>query len=150
MIISTPENISITVTDDAGIRSIATASANPHFLHHAEERCWWISRVLVTDQAQRGKGYGGMVLDHLLAEIIKAGGRVVIVTPGGYGADPDRQIAFYEAHDFFKVGEGFEVHWAWNPDPVACQNLAVRAAGAMVRRVAETQEAPGPGRIEAV
>jgi GNAT superfamily N-acetyltransferase len=140
-ITSTPENIDITVVDDVGRRSIATASANPHFLHHPEERCWWISRVLVSDQAQRGKGYGGMVLDHLLAEIVKAGGRVVIVTPGGYGADPARQVHFYESHDFFKVGEGYAVHWAWNPDPVACQNLAVRAAEALVRRQAEVAEA---------
>jgi len=89
-----------------------------------------------------------MVLDHLLAEIVKAGGRVVIVTPGGYGADPEKQIHFYESHDFFKVGSGYEAHWAWNPDPVVCQNLAVRAADALVRAEARAQEAQEPAGQE--
>ena len=89
-----------------------------------------------------------MVLDQLLAEIVKAGGRLVIVTPGGYGADPKKQIAFYEAHDFFKVGKGFEAHWAWNPDPVAAQNLLVRAAEALVRAEARATEAQEPASYE--
>ena len=141
MIVSTPQDISITLMGESKIRSIATASANPHPGRDPEERCWWISRVLVTDNANRGKGFGGMVLDYLLTEIVKAGGRLVIVTPGGYGADPVKQQRFYEAHDFFKVGEDFTAHWVWNPDPVAAQNLAVRAADALVRAEAEAQGA---------
>ena len=84
------------------------------------------------------------MLDQLLAEIVKAGGRLVIVTPGGYGADPVKQQRFYETHDFFVVGEGFTKHWAWNPDPVAAQNLAVRAADALVRAEARALEAQEP------
>lgn len=126
-ITSTSQSVSIFLPAQDGIRSRGVASADL-YLPRADEQCWWINRVLVTNEADRGKGIGGMLLDCLLTEAIKQGARVIIVTPGGYGSDPKKQRRFYEAHDFFKVGEGFNEHWVWNPDPVACQKLAARTA----------------------
>lgn len=131
-ITTTPNHVSIYLPTQDGTRSRGVASAD---LYHprADELCWWISRVLVTDEADRGKGIGGVLLDLMLAEVVKQGGRVVIVGPGGYGADPKRQRQFYEAHDFAKVGEGSDVHWAWNADLPSCRKLAARAAEALAR-----------------
>jgi GNAT superfamily N-acetyltransferase len=137
-IAATPENISITVPDETGRRSLGTASANVHLLKAPEDNCWWVSRVLVSDK-HRGQGWGGMMLDQLIVEITKQDGQSIIVTPGGYGADPVRQQRFYEAHDFIKTGEGATAHWLWTRSEETARNLAVRAAGAIVRR---TREAP--------
>lgn len=110
-ITSTPNNIDITFIDEGFPR--CTASANTHFSED-HENCWWVSRVLVSRDEDRGKGYGGRALDILLREIEKQGGKAVIVTPGGYGADPKKQIRFYEAHGFVKVGDTeYNQYWLW-------------------------------------
>jgi GNAT superfamily N-acetyltransferase len=107
-------NITIMVMDETKTRSVATASANPHVLYPPEEHCWWISRVFVQDP-HRGQGVGSKILKTLLSEVVKQGGKSVIVTPGGYNADPDKQIRFYENHGFVKVlDDTYGPHWVWN------------------------------------
>lgn len=147
VITSTPENINIMLVDD-GYLSRGTASANLHPLKDHAARCWWISRVLISREENRGHGWGGMLLDTLIVEIIKQDGAAIIVTPGGYGADPKKQIAFYEAHDFFKVGEGVEAHWVWTRGEETARNLAVRAAQALVRAEARAQATLEPAGQE--
>lgn len=111
-------------------RSLGTASADLHPLKPTSAKCWWINRVLVTHETQRGQGLGGRLLDTLLLEIVKQQGRTVIVTPGGYGGDPDLQIRFYENHDFIKTGEGATTHWQWVAEPNPLSNLGLRLAQA--------------------
>jgi GNAT superfamily N-acetyltransferase len=108
----TPMNITILVLNATKTRSIATTSANPHVLHPPEDNCWWVSRVFVQDD-HRGKGLGSKIVSTLLAEISKQGGKSVIVTPGGYRADPSRQIQFYERLGFIPATGEFGPHWVW-------------------------------------
>lgn len=129
------------VLNEAKSVSLGTASANVHPLKATADKCWWVSRVLVTSEAERGQGLGGMMLDQLIVEITKQDGQSIIVTPGGYGADPIRQQRFYEAHDFIKTGEGATAHWLWTRSEETARNLAVRAAEALVRRTGEAQAA---------
>jgi hypothetical protein len=140
-ITSTPEHVTIMVLNETKSRSLGTASANLHPLKAQSDKCWWVSRVLVTSDEDRGRGWGGMMLDQLIVEIVKQDGQSIIVTPGGYGADPLRQQRFYEAHDFIKTGEGVTAHWVWTRSEETARNLAVRAAGALVRRTEEAQVA---------
>jgi L-amino acid N-acyltransferase YncA len=123
---STPENINIVALNHDETSMLGTASANPHPLKSPDEKCWWISRVLVSQSSNRGRGIGGALLDRLLSEILAQGGRSVIVTPGGYNADPVRQVRFYEQHDFIRVGSGPTSHWTWNDSLTARQALAKR------------------------
>lgn len=64
-----------------------------------EQDSWYISRVLVA-QSFRGKGIGSKVLQILLNEIKKAGGKKVIVTPGGYDNNKEQQFNFYLKNGF--------------------------------------------------
>ena len=103
---SHPTNCSITLWIDG--THIGTASANRY---RPIPGAWWISRVLVS-AASRGKGWGGKILEHLCNEARGQGAKSMVVTPGGYGQDEAQQRRFYEAHEFVKVGEGFDMYWS--------------------------------------
>jgi GNAT superfamily N-acetyltransferase len=66
------------------------------------DRVWWISRVLVQPHA-RGKGLGSRLLARLVLAIKEAGGSAVVVAPGGYNANYNRQVRFYEVNGFKMV-----------------------------------------------
>jgi len=140
-ITSNPDHVTIMVLNEAKSRSLGTASANVHPLKATADKCWWISRVLVTSDEDRGKGWGGMMLDTLITEIVKQDGLSIIVTPGGYNADPVKQKRFYEQHDFVQTGIEPTAHWLWTRSEETARNLAVRAAGYLVRRSDEAQVA---------
>jgi len=140
-ITSNPDNITVMVLNEEKSQSLGTASANVHPLKAAADKCWWVSRVLVTSDEDRGKGWGGMILDTLIVEITKQGGKSIIVTPGGYGADPKKQKRFYEQHDFVQTGVEPTAHWLWTRNEETARNLAVRAAGYLVQRSDEAQAA---------
>jgi L-amino acid N-acyltransferase YncA len=140
-ITSNPDHVTIMVLNERKSRSLGTASANVHPLKGPNEKCWWISRVLVTSDEDRGKGWGGMMLDTLIVEITKQGGLAIIVTPGGYNADPKKQKRFYEQHDFVKTGKEPTAHWLWTRSEETARNLAVRAAGYLLRRSEEADAA---------
>jgi GNAT superfamily N-acetyltransferase len=74
----------------SGHRSIGTASADQVYAGR-----WWISRCLV-DEAHRGRGLGGYLVNLLKEEARRQPGFVRIeVAPGGYNSNPKRVKAFY-------------------------------------------------------
>jgi len=73
---------------------IATADANL-----IGENIWWISRVFVPD-FMRGSGIGSAILNRLADEVLKNGGTELVVCPGGYFVDGERQRKFYLKNDF--------------------------------------------------
>lgn len=74
---------------------------------------WWIARVFVRPE-HRGSGLGTRLLASLMTEVTSQGASEVQVAPGGYGADPARQRAFYVAAGF----EGDEL-MTWKPGVVS-------------------------------
>jgi predicted GNAT family N-acyltransferase len=67
---------------------------------------WWISRVLVKKEQDRGNGLGSKFLQKLLYEIyLRDPDATVIVCPGGYVSDMERQISFYKKNDFVAVSD---------------------------------------------
>jgi len=83
----------------------ATASAD--LVQEAE---WWISRVLVQPKELRGQGIGTQLMEVLQSHIKK--GQRLVVFPGGYDQDRDRQEAFYRKCGFVDSTEGGLV---WRP-----------------------------------
>lgn len=119
---TTPEGIRITcgdenctamLVDDKGIRARAVAELN--IIGSPFE--WWVARVLVTDPADRGKGLGSQVLQAALRAILvpTAGMARVIVAPGGYDNDQERQRRFYAKNGFEPLSEGGPMEWRNRP-----------------------------------
>jgi GNAT superfamily N-acetyltransferase len=55
---------------------------------------WWISRAF-SHKDLRGKGVGSKLLQLVIKEIKKQGGRYIYVTPGGYDGKKRKQFNFY-------------------------------------------------------
>jgi len=78
--------------------SISSASAS----YIPGEDYWFINRVLVKPENERGKGIGSELLQLLIKEIKKHGGKKIIVTPGGYDNKTKKQFNFYRKNGFKK------------------------------------------------
>jgi GNAT superfamily N-acetyltransferase len=75
-------------------RGVAEASWMP-------DGFWYINRVLVKPPELRGKGIGGQLLERLKQELKeKAKATLIVVDPGGYGMDVEKQRRFYLKHGF--------------------------------------------------
>lgn len=62
---------------------------------------WYVNRVRVEPPGIRGRGIGGRLLERLKAVLREnTEDYLLVVDPGGYGEDPDRQRAFYAKHGF--------------------------------------------------
>jgi GNAT superfamily N-acetyltransferase len=61
---------------------------------------WWVNRVLVQPESARCKGIGGRLLEALKQAVAEVGGTHLLVTPGGYSNEWERQFKFYRAHGF--------------------------------------------------
>lgn len=74
---------------------------------------WWIGRCLVTNIERRGQGIGSMLIQRLQAVVSGLrDNRMIVVSPGGYGVDPEKQYEFYRKHGFIPAGEGL---LSWTP-----------------------------------
>jgi len=73
-IIATPNNVTI-MDHGNGLRAIANADNMGDY--------WWIARMLIGKHAERGKGHGTRILQALIAEVVKQGGRILHVAPAG-------------------------------------------------------------------
>lgn len=107
------EPMSVSVTGPVhglGKRSVADASV---FLSHPG--AWYLNRVLVAEK-HRGQGYGSKLVDHLKKAIVKHGGVLLVVEPGGYGSDPVRLQRFYKRSGFQEDSE-FEGALVWRATP---------------------------------
>lgn len=61
---------------------------------------WYVNRVLVQPPKCRGKGIGGVLIEALKEAVKSVGGKILVVTPGGYNAEPEDQVNFYKQHGF--------------------------------------------------
>lgn len=97
---------SVIVTE--GGRSVGTAQADqvePGMYH--SEACWWIARVVVSRAEKRGAGIGTFMLKRLLETIAShpGGVRLLVVAPGGYSNESERQYRFYRKNGFVDSGD---------------------------------------------
>jgi len=65
---------------------------------------WWISRVNVQG-VEKGKGLGSQLLQKLISEILFYGETNIIVAPGGYHSDTEKQFNFYRKNGFINANE---------------------------------------------
>lgn len=98
--VSTPLNVSV-FTYELCRSSVADANQYP-----LEDDVWWISRVLVHHKA-RGKGLGSQLLQRLIKEIKSYRAKAIVVAPGGYNANHNKQINFYTKNGFKEVEPDF-------------------------------------------
>ena len=81
---------------------LCTADCNPSF---EEENSWYVSRVFV-HESFRCRGIGKLLLEKMFEEVKNVGGSKIIVYPGGYSVDEDRQINFYKQNGFEEITKG--------------------------------------------
>lgn len=81
---------SITLVEPGAHWSLGTASAS-----HMQNNIWFVNRVLITNEDKRGQGWGTILLQELQREVLQQGCEELLVTPGGYDSDPQKQIKFY-------------------------------------------------------
>lgn len=81
------------------------------------ESIWWVSRVLVQPAEARGGGLGSEVLGLLLAAFRHQGepGAKLLVCPGGYENDQERQRRFYLKNGFVPAPEFDSTALVWAP-----------------------------------
>lgn len=60
---------------------------------------WYLNRAMVPE-AYRGQGVGSKLLKELFAQLDMHKAGLLIVEPGGYGADPKKQRNFYLKNGF--------------------------------------------------
>lgn len=105
-IVDTGHSITIMMIEPDELFPVATASASFH--DNDDRKFWFVNRVLVTKEHLKGQGLGSFALASLKDAIQKKGNEIdIIVTPGGYGADPDRQANFYVKNGFEFEDEGY-------------------------------------------
>ncbi len=88
----TPDYCAASYYKESGVKATAEASNLGDV--------WYVNRVLVLPPKYRGKGIGGTLLEALKKAVRSVGGKVLVVTPGGYGAKPEDQVNFYKQHGF--------------------------------------------------
>lgn len=64
------------------------------------EGVWWITRALVQPKECCNHGIGSTMLQMLIKELKKYGTKKILVTPGGYNQETERQFHFYEKNGF--------------------------------------------------
>ena len=75
---------------------------------------WWVARVLVQKEENRGKGYGSVVLRAALDAVTAMGAKRVIVAPGGYNKEKKKQFDFYMKNGFVMVDK--QGLFEWRPE----------------------------------
>lgn len=93
---STRESVSAMIVTDG---RVSIASADNLF-----DGRWWISRVNVQGTTL-GKGVGTALLKKLIEEVLSYGPANIIVAPGGYHEDTNRQFNFYKKNGFVETEE---------------------------------------------
>jgi GNAT superfamily N-acetyltransferase len=90
------KNVSLTHVSISYKQGIKLATLNADLISFF----WWISRVNVPE-GLRGKGIGSKLLQEALKEMKKCpASKAIIVYPGGYDSDPEKQANFYVKNGF--------------------------------------------------
>ncbi len=95
----------ITKTTD----SISVYHQNGHNISVAsidriEPNKWWISRVNVKE-IDRNKGIGSAMLKMAIEAVLEQEEVEIVVAPGGYNEDYNKQINFYKKNGFVETEE---------------------------------------------
>lgn len=90
-VIKTPDNVSASYVVEGKV-SIAS-------IDNLKDGRWWISRVNVQG-AEKGQGLGSKLLQEAITAVLSYGQVEIIVAPGGYSDDLERQINFYKKNGF--------------------------------------------------
>lgn len=77
-------------------------------------KCWYVNRVNVPHSFGRSQGAGSLILQAALKAAWEQSPQLVIVTPGGYGEDPEAQKRFYLKNGFQRTSE--EGLLTWKPE----------------------------------
>lgn len=94
-----PESVSIMTPD--GIACASASLVAP--LDYYPYEHWFVNRVLVRE-GHRGKGLGTQVFETLLEGIRSLTQEApIIVTPGGYGNDPEKLVVWYQRFGFQRI-----------------------------------------------
>jgi GNAT superfamily N-acetyltransferase len=88
------QTISVMWFDKRVIQNRAVAEATEMGDH------WYVNRVLVQPKEMRSKGIGSLLLQTLVKEIRKDSTKRIIVTPGGYATELEKQQNFYKKNGF--------------------------------------------------
>lgn len=90
-VISTNTTVSVTLVTNGKV-SIAS-------IDNLMDGCWWISRVNVQG-VEKGKGTGSKLLQKAIESVLSYGPADIIVAPGGYNEDKEKQFNFYKKNGF--------------------------------------------------
>lgn len=108
---STPEYVCAIIMVEGVWRPVAVAEMS--MIRPME---FFVNRVLVHRESDRGKGFGSRALQAVITEAMertKYKARIV-VTPGGYvvtDSDKRRQVRFYKRNGFVKTKERGVLEW---------------------------------------
>jgi GNAT superfamily N-acetyltransferase len=105
---SYPGIVSVFIIDRCYMNAVAQASLMPNGI-------WYFNRLLIKNPKERGKGTGSKLLARLKEELIKQNCRILVVEPGGYGADPVRQWRFYSERGFKEKRANGGKYLEWRP-----------------------------------
>ncbi len=91
--IATPEYCSVYFVDGCVSEGVAEASK-------ISNTDWFVNRVFIRNPLGRGRGLGSRLIKELQSLVASRGCKKLIVTPGGYNSDPEKQINFYRKNGF--------------------------------------------------
>jgi len=92
----TSSGMSVSITHKGfRIRAVAEATA-----FYDTPGSWYLNRVLVQDQKQRGQGLGSRMVRRLQEALVQQGCTRLIVEPGGYGSNIRDLFRFYRKLGF--------------------------------------------------
>lgn len=110
------------------------------------QRQWLVSRVFVPE-FYRSKGVGSLLLTKLKEELAKVHQfRRVMVSPGGYGSDPERLHRFYTRNGFNKQGE--ENIYVWGYRAIARTRTDIATGDGAQSGPREVEGAIGTRRVD--
>lgn len=96
-----PWSVGITMVVDGAGRSCATISADL-----LDDGTWYLARCLV-QEPYRSKGVGAFLVARLQQLVTARDGfKQLVVEPGGYAADLNRQRSFYLRQGFARADDG--------------------------------------------
>jgi GNAT superfamily N-acetyltransferase len=91
-IVSTPTNISVYWLHSPMQSGCVEISC-------LDNKNWWISRAFVSPKF-RNQGVGSHIMKLAIDEVKKHKGKLILVTPGGYEGNTQRQFNFYAKNGF--------------------------------------------------
>lgn len=94
-----PELNVIKTKNNASISCVNNGRVSIASIDNLQDGRWWISRVNIQG-TEKGKGLGSIMLKRAIKEVLSFGQTEIIVAPGGYDNNLNRQINFYKKNGF--------------------------------------------------